>query len=295
MKQTYFLKLFVTVFFILTGMHTFAGDSLRIMSFNTRYTHANDGADSWPVRKELLLKTIADNAPDILCLQEATPDMLRAIGAAFPEFMSYGLGRDSILTEYTESCHIFYRSMVFSIDSANSGTFWFSNTPNVAGSKGWGANHPRICTFARFTSSKSGRGFSIYNLHWDHESVEARNNSSRMLAESISSRPFPSEACFVAGDFNATDDDSSVSGLLDGKHHSIKLTDAFSKFHKHELPEESITFHGFSGKGTNRIDFIFYLYGNSIEVRNAIIEKYNENNRYPSDHFPVICDFVFLP
>ena len=43
-----------------------ADEPVRVMTFNVRYGTANDGEDSWPKRKELLLATIRKFDPDLL-------------------------------------------------------------------------------------------------------------------------------------------------------------------------------------------------------------------------------------
>ena len=61
-------------FFILSLIlfHTaFSKESdLKVMSFNIRLGVANDGANHWDKRKELVLKTIQNFGPDLLGLQE---------------------------------------------------------------------------------------------------------------------------------------------------------------------------------------------------------------------------------
>ena len=58
-----------------------------------------------------------------------------------------GVGRDDG-AEAGEYSAIVYDSTRLAVVS--SGTFWYADDPERAGSIAWGANLPRICTWARF-------------------------------------------------------------------------------------------------------------------------------------------------
>jgi endonuclease/exonuclease/phosphatase family metal-dependent hydrolase len=263
--------------------------SLRIMTFNVRVSFADDGDNNWAFRKTILFNAIRKNTPDILCLQEATPEVIQALLTNLPEYSTYGRGRDSISGINTESCHIFYKTEKFRVDSSCSGTFWFSNTPEVPGSKSWNTACTRICTFTRLVEIKSKEGVFIYNNHWDHLSVEARDSSAVLLIKRINKRHFPEENCIVTGDFNAEDKENSIKYLLSEKG---GLSDVFDLLKTSPDSISEKTFHGFTGIGTARIDYILLQKGSVAKVADCFVSSYNENGRFPSDHFPVICDFV---
>jgi len=48
------------------------------------------------------------------------------------------------------------------------GIFWFSDTPDIPGSKGWGNILPRACAWVRLTDKDSQQPFISYNAHLDH-------------------------------------------------------------------------------------------------------------------------------
>ena len=69
-----------------------------------------------------------------------------------------------------------------------SGTFWFSDTPEVVGSKSWGNDIPRICTWAKLRDVKGGAAFWFFNVHLDHRSQPSRERSAALLLERIKAR-----------------------------------------------------------------------------------------------------------
>lgn len=260
----------------------------RLMTFNVRISFANDGENNWSLRKPILINSIKEYAPDILCVQESTPEVIGEISNSFPQYSNYGRGRDSVNNNNSESCHIFFNTDIFSIDSLHSGTFWFSNTPEIPGSKSWNTAFTRICTYVRLVENKTNKAIYVYNNHWDHLSEMARDSSAVLLVEKINARTNSNEPCFVTGDFNAVETDYPIQYLLSKKG---ALSDAFSATKKQRNDSTDKTFHGFTGVATERIDFIFFENRVPLKIENCIIGRYNENGRYPSDHFPVVADF----
>ena len=45
-------------------------NGLKVMTFNIRRDVYTDGINNWQYRKEAIVQMIADNAPDIICMQE---------------------------------------------------------------------------------------------------------------------------------------------------------------------------------------------------------------------------------
>jgi len=101
---------------------------VQIMSFNTRYGSARDGANSWWNRREPVFRTIREAAPDVVGLQEALRFQIDEIRRALPGYGEVGVGRDGgTAGEYSA---ILYRTERLDIDE--SGTFWLSDTPRGA-------------------------------------------------------------------------------------------------------------------------------------------------------------------
>ena len=169
---------------------------VTVMSFNIRYGTANDGENHWTRRREMLFDVIREQNADLIGLQEALAAQIDEIVAAVPAYAVVGVGRDDGKARGEFSAILFRRDR-FRV--ADSGTFWFSDTPAVPGSKHWGNNITRISTWARFID-RDGSGFWHFNLHLDHQSQPSRERSTELLLQRITARSGPAEPVVVTGD-----------------------------------------------------------------------------------------------
>jgi endonuclease/exonuclease/phosphatase family metal-dependent hydrolase len=252
---------------------------LGVMSFNIRYGTANDGDNRWPLRREFLIDVMRQDNADVIGVQEALHDQIVEITVALPAYAVIGVGRDDGMTRGEYSA-ILYRRDRFHV--AESGTFWFSDTPSVVASKTWGNTITRICTWARLVDRKGG-AFWVFNVHLDHQSQPSRERSTALLADRIRARAVPAEPVIVTGDFNVGDSNPALPVLLGGS--TPLLVDAFRRLHP--AATEVGTFTGFDTSRTtgDKIDFIFATPG--VEVLKAAIVRTAKDGRLPSDHFPV--------
>ncbi|MCP5118947.1 MAG: endonuclease/exonuclease/phosphatase family protein [bacterium] len=131
-----------------------------------------------------------------------------------------------------------------------------------------------------FYKRSNGLRFRFFNTHFAHRrgDAEARVNSARVILDRI-----PDDLPFLmTGDFNAS---------AGGEVHELfktRLRDAWETAAETTGPEG--TFHGFSGEpGDRRIDWI--LFEAPWKARSAETITYDEQGRYPSDHFPVFAIF----
>ncbi len=269
---------------------------VRVMSFNIRYGSANDGQNSWPHRRKLVFDLIRRHDCDVVGLQEALGYQIREIMEAVPGYDLIGVAREDGKDEGEYSC-ILYRKDRF--EAAKSGTFWFSDTPEVPGSRHWGNVCVRICSWARLVEKETGRAFYAYNLHLDHVSQPSREKSAILLAQRIAARPH-SDPFVVTGDFNAAEQNPVIRYLKGeaplkeqwgaSRECPVPMVDTFRALH----PDAARvgTFNGFDGKRDGgKIDFV--LAQASTEVREAAILYDNADGRYPSDHFPILAVLEF--
>lgn len=269
--------------------------SLQVMSFNIRYGTANDGDNHWEKRKELVFEVLREERPDVAGLQEALRFQIDQIRQALPVYQEIGVGRDDG-KEKGEYSVILYRQDRFQAEE--SGTFWFSDTPEVAGSRHWGNDCVRICSWVRLIEKTSRRAFYIYNLHLDHQSQPSREKSVQLLVQRIRQRKHP-DPVIVTGDFNAEEDNPAVL-YLQGKYafagkagelseSQVVMLDSFRVLHP-DVTEVG-TFHGFEGRSEGgKIDYIFV--SRDAPVQKAEIVSTQKDGRYPSDHFPVTAQIV---
>lgn len=247
---------------------------LRMLSYNVRYGTAKDGENHWDRRKDLCAARAVAFSPDLAGLQEALDFQNAHLREALGDYGQIGVAREDG-KDKGEFTTILYRKE--RLQPLESGTFWLSETPEVAGSKSWDSSLPRIASWARFRDKKAGgREFLYVNTHFDHRGPKARLESAKLLRAFVEKRG-PAAPVIVTGDFNAGPGSEPYKALVG------TLVDSWLVLHP-EPPEG--TAHGFTGKATTpRIDWI--LCSPSFEVKEATIDRYHEGGRYPSDHFPV--------
>ncbi len=264
---------------------------LAVMSFNIRYGTADDGANSWDQRRELVFGVLNKHEPDIVGLQEALRFQLDAINEAVAGYSIIGVGRSDGKTK-GEYAAIMYRTARFEV--LDFGYFWLSDTPEKPSSKTWGNNVTRICTWARMADAKSGATFYFYNTHLDHQSQPSRKKSVELIAAQLNARAMINDPVILVGDFNAGEDNEAIryltGELARASSETVEpppspgLRDAFRVVHPDAT--EVGTFGAFEGRVTGRkIDYVFV--SESVTVHDASILLDSSDGRYPSDHYPV--------
>jgi len=106
--------------------------TLRVMTFNIRYATAPDGDNSWGNRKDLLLDVIRKFDPDLLGTQEVLASQADFLSRELEGYTLVGVGRDDGQRK-GEFSSLLCKAARF--EPRDSGTFWLSESPEVAGSK----------------------------------------------------------------------------------------------------------------------------------------------------------------
>jgi len=194
------------------------GNSNQEKSFNVKVMSFNIAGDSknWNSRKQACLDLIVMQKPDIIGFQELLPVNLKWALDNFSELDWYGQTIEGNYESFPasvegESCRIMYNKNRFAVDTSNSGSIWFSNTPDKS-SEGW--EDLRYCVFARLVDYTTGDAVSLFNTHWSYDSQNSRTNGARLIADAISKRNFPEEPFILTGDFNARISDEGIKYLL---------------------------------------------------------------------------------
>ncbi|AWI10649.1 endonuclease/exonuclease/phosphatase family protein [Ereboglobus luteus] len=282
--------------------HIALADNLYIASFNIRTDAASDYKkfDGWSQRVPVISSLIRFHDFDFVGTQEVKPNQLADMLKLMPEYAHIGVGRDDG-TEKGEHCALFYKKDKYTLLEQD--TFWLSETPGIAGSKGWDARYARICTWGKF-QSKTGAKQTVYifNLHMDHKGVQAREESAKLVLKMMKSIAGKSPA-LIMGDFNVTQISAPYAVLAKSNY----VTDCFDAAPIKHLPNG--TFNGFNvnRRTDERIDHIFVTKQFTVE-RYAILgecywipvpkELMKEGDtekslakkglpKLPSDHFPV--------
>ena len=252
-----------------------ADTALRIMSFNIRLPAESDGVDYWETRKPLAVRMLREQQPDVIGLQELVKAQADYLARELPQYAWFGRGREA--DGGGEHMGVFYRKDRLKV--IESGDFWLSDTPDVAGSITWGHPHPRMVTWALFEQRSDGRRFYLFNTHLPYrdEDEAARLKGAQAIARHLATLP-DDVPVVLTGDFNTTPD-SDAHAVLAGT-----LQDAWTTAPRVEGIDA--TFHGFTGRADRRIDWIF-VRGAQLESITSVTTRWN--NRYPSDHFPLVA------
>ncbi|RYD45905.1 MAG: endonuclease/exonuclease/phosphatase family protein, partial [Verrucomicrobiaceae bacterium] len=181
-------------------------------TYNIRYDNPGDveKGNSWQQRAPVIAGLIRFHEFDVLGTQEAFHHQLLDLQKLLPDYAYVGCGRDDG-KEAGEHAAIFYRKDKFTL--LDSGTFWLSQTPEKPG-KGWDADLPRICTWAKLRKNGDGKVLFAFNTHFDHRGVQARLESARLIVARIREIA-KDEPVILTGDFNVDQTSESYGSLHD--------------------------------------------------------------------------------
>jgi endonuclease/exonuclease/phosphatase family metal-dependent hydrolase len=280
------MKLFlIASMIVLMNSTTTENGQVKLISFNIRYGTAEDGTNSWDFRKAILFDFIEQEKADFLGLQEAMIFQIEEIIEKNPEYSYIGRTRQADGSS-GEATPILYKPEYYELIRHE--TLWLSETPEVPESKSWDSSLPRIFTWAHFRRKKDDWNLIIYNTHYDHIGEKARFESSKVIVNHIYQH-HKDKNIVLLGDFNAPENSDPVQYLTSND--KMPLQDSYRTLHK-EKGEKDMTFYGWrehvAGTG-RRIDYIFHA-GNLKPVE-MYVSNYNQANRYPSDHMPVVALF----
>lgn len=143
MKKTIYLL--AAVLLSACGAAPTEAPELKVMSMNMRYDNPEDGENNWQYRRERIAAMVAGAGVDVMGTQELLGHQYAQLRELLPAYGSVGVGREDG-TSGGEHCAIFYLKERFEL--LESGTFWLSEHPEEAGSKGWDGACERIATWA---------------------------------------------------------------------------------------------------------------------------------------------------
>jgi len=259
----------------MAGVSVAAEAPLRVMTFNVRVP-VDTGTNAWVNRRDLMVKVIETVHPDLLGTQELTEEQGEYLAAHLPGYAWFGQGREG--GTKGEHMGVFYRTDRLQVE--RSGDFWLSDTPDVPGSRTWGQPYPRMVTWAHFRLRDGGGTFDYLNTHFPYraEDVRPRMLSAGEIMQRIGKLPAGARV-ILTGDFNCAPD-TPVHARL-----TRRLQDAWMTAASVSGPAK--TFHNFTGKPDQRIDWIL---NRGFKVISAHTITSHEGEHYPSDHFPVVAD-----
>ena len=257
---------------------------VRVMTFNLRTDSIFDIRNPWKSRKTMVNNIIGMYSPDIIGVQELNNSMFRDLSESVKDqYNIVGEARTKKL--FAEKNDILVKK---NHTIKNHTTFWLSNKPERVGSSQWHSLFPRICTTA-LIEMESGEMVRVYNTHLDCISPWARDYGLKKISEIIEQN-YESEnvPVMVMGDFNATPGSKTIQNFI-ALNKDKRNFIAVQESNKEMYSESTMSKFKGSTKGLH-IDYIFV--SDEFNVMSSEIVRYNENGKYPSDHYPLIAELT---
>ncbi|WP_237332467.1 endonuclease/exonuclease/phosphatase family protein [Zobellia amurskyensis] len=264
--------------FIFIALQTMNAQDIKVMSYNIKYDNVNDTVNNWNDRKGPMVKLLLHYAPEFAGMQEVLYSQLTYLDEALEDYTYVGVGRDDGKKK-GEFSPILFNSKKFNLLQSN--TFWLSPTPEKI-SVGWDAAMERICTYGLFENKTSKQKFWVFNTHFDHIGVEAREKSAALIVQKINEINTDKIPVVLTGDFNLKPESKPILFL------KKEMTDG-QEITKQPFYGPTGTFSGFDHARVldHRIDYIFVQ---GIKVENYThIDDRMENNKHISDHLPIMA------
>lgn len=269
-------KIFIIVFALATAY--LSSQDLNVMTYNIKYDKVEDTINNWHDRKESLVKLMDHYQASFIGTQEVLHHQLMYIDSALTEFAYIGVGRNDG-KQKGEYAPIHYDSTRYKVLKQN--TFWLSETPEEV-STGWDASLARICTYGLFEEKETHEKIWVFNTHFDHRGIKAREESVRLIVAKIKILNTNNLPVVLMGDLNLQPTESPIqylqAQLIDGQ--TATMTPFYGP---------TGTFTGFDANMVinRRIDYIFVQ---GCEVLNYLhIDDRMENNKHISDHLPILA------
>ncbi|MET0694865.1 MAG: endonuclease/exonuclease/phosphatase family protein [Propionibacteriaceae bacterium] len=251
------------------------GEPMKIMTYNLRFANERD-VHPWSERRPLMIDMIAGSAPVVLGTQEGLRHQLDEILTGLPPWYDW-VGHSRGVGSEDEYCAIFFDNRRLRVVDLTQR--WFSNTPEVPGSRSWGAC-PRIMTAVTFADVRTGDEMLVINTHLDHMSVHARRFAADYLIHYIRTNAH-GRPTIVMGDFNTA---ARVSAV----YRRLCETPLQDTFEASPLPgQDRPTFNNYlpPPKVGHRIDWI--LVSPEVQVEQSLVNTSDFDGQYASDHLPV--------
>ena len=267
----------LSVFILFTISSNIYSQPHSIISYNIRYDNNWDIENSWKIRRNKISQILVQYSPSIIGIQEGLLNQVQYIDSSLIDYDYVGVGRDDGKKK-GEFCAIYFDTTRYVL--LKNSTFWLSETPDTI-SVGWDAALERICTYGLFKDRITNKEFWVFNTHFDHIGIIAREKSSGLILKRIKKINRQSLPVILMGDFNSIPNSPPVKELI------TELSDAL-QISLQKLHGPRGTFNGFNEDLPieKRIDYIF--------TKNLKVLSYThvndrlDNNRHISDHLPVM-------
>lgn len=235
---------------------------MKVVTFNIRCADDPNG-HSVPERAPRLFSLLRAEDPDLIGLQEVTPQWLQLLTREFSDDYVILNKFRSTDPEDMEAATVLYKKDRFR--ALDEGHFWLSDTPWVESLGDDVLYHcHRICQWVRLMEESTGKTFTFLNTHFgfgDSYQVE----SVRLLQKTATLLGGP---VLFTGDFNMEPDSPGY----------LEMTTVYADANPGDLRP---TYHDY-GKAAQHIDYGF-LGGLTAEECRLLNRQFE--GKYPSDHY----------
>ena len=274
---------FKKYFFFIAALfciHLTHAQQLIIGTYNIRYVTPKDTGNLWVDRAPVVAELIRFHDFDVFGTQEGYKSQLDDIKNALPYYTYYGVGRNDG-KEAGEHSSIFYKKDEFKL--LNKGDFWLSETPDKPG-LGWDATCcNRICSWVYLQHKKSSKKFYFFNAHYDHQGVQARKESSKLILKKIKDIAGKEPVIFT-GDLNGSHSSEWYQTIAN----SGNLKDTYKAVKYPYANNASFNAFGKTKESKDIIDHIFVTKHFTVSKWGILTDTYH--GKFPSDHFPVLAE-----
>jgi len=236
---------------------------MNVMTYNIRCLKDEpDKYNNWKYRREALAEIIRKHNPDILCLQEDSPEQIKFIQEKIS--LHHHSNYHAPQGKLGEALSIFSKAKF-----VESGYFWLTDTPKKKSRLRGQSIHYRHVTYIAVG------GIHIFNTHFDHldQKIIGRQGEI-LLREIISINP---QRYILCGDFNC-----EIKG------YALKLLQKELNLLSKNLANSGRKCWSGMFPASKCIDFIFSNIPGKAIMDMSTYKGADGKKRTPSDHFPVI-------
>ena len=248
----------------------------NIITFNIRRDSPNDGENNWEYRKDAIVNMILDKKPSIICMQECMPHMWEYLYKTLKLY--YG--------EYSVDCYnkkslldskLFISEGIGILFDINKYRVFDQGYIKLHKGFGFDTKYWRVCQYMGFHDLTTDEKFYVFNTHLEHKTREDRYYACELIHNKIQEicKDYP---VYICGDFNA---ETYWNDNLEPLVYNYKCS-------LDKCTNKSVgTVCGFGKPTRINLDLCFYK-NTEIDSSHIITDSYN--NKYLSDHYPVIIN-----
>lgn len=268
------------------------GPTYRVMSFNIMCSVCDFDYDPWLDRVQEFGDVFARLQPDLMGLQEfILAEEVGQVMAEAPGFAAVYFTETKDYYTYPDAV-IAYKTARF--DLLESGAYWLSPTPDVAGSMGFsdGQDIPRIVYWAHLKDKEFDQELYFATTHFDAVHPAQEFSAPLMLERTaLWAETMP---VIATGDFNLEPDHDAFKVLTEGVDGTgFHFDETFGRVSAFQTPTnvdpvpewkpENLIDHVLTGDGNWRVnEWIVDLY------------KYGPNTMFPSDHRAILAEVELI-